>query len=38
VGMTRAIEDLTICSVKELHNKEAEVSQFVMEAGLSLGT
>lgn len=38
VGMTRAIEDLTICSVKELHNKEAEVSQFVVEAGLSLGT
>lgn len=38
VGMTRAIEDLTICSVKELHNKEVEVSQFVMEAGLSLGT
>ena len=38
VGMTRAIEDLTICSVKELRNKEAEVSQFVMEAGLSLGT
>lgn len=34
VGMTRAIEDLTICSVKELHNKEAELSQFVVEAGL----
>lgn len=35
VGMTRAIEDLTICSVKELHNKKAEVSQFVLEAGFS---
>ena len=34
VGMTRAIEDLTICSVKELHNKSSEISQFVYEAGL----
>ena len=34
VGMTRASHDLTICSVKELHNKESEVSQFVQEAGL----
>ncbi len=34
VGMTRAMEKLTICSVKELHNKSAEVSQFVAEAGL----
>ena len=34
VGMTRAIEDLTICAVKELHNKPAEPSQFVAEAGL----
>ena len=34
VGMTRAIEDLTICAVKELHNKNAELSQFVIEAGL----
>ena len=34
VGMTRAKESLTICSVKELHNKSAEVSQFVAEAGL----
>lgn len=34
VGMTRAMHDLTICSVKELHNKSAEVSQFVLEAGL----
>lgn len=34
VGMTRAIEELTICSIKELHNKAAEVSPFVYEAGL----
>ena len=34
VGMTRAIEDLTICSVKELHGKAGETSQFVLEAGL----
>ena len=34
VGMTRAIEDLTICSVKELHGKEGETSQFILEAGL----
>lgn len=34
VGMTRAIEDLTICAVKELHNKTAEPSQFLIEAGL----
>jgi len=34
VGMTRASNDLTVCSVKELHNKAAEVSQFVAEAGL----
>ncbi len=34
VGMTRASNDLTVCSVKELHNKSAEVSQFVTEAGL----
>lgn len=38
VGMTRAIEDLTICSVKELHGKEGEVSQFVLEAGLRKDT
>jgi DNA helicase-2/ATP-dependent DNA helicase PcrA len=37
VGMTRAIEDLTICAVKELHNKNAELSQFVIEAGLQTG-
>lgn len=35
VGMTRAIEDLTICSVKEIHNKPADVSVFVLEADLS---
>lgn len=34
VGMTRAKEDLNICSVEELHNKASEVSQFVIEAGL----
>ncbi len=34
VGMTRAIENLTICSVKELHGKAGETSQFVLEAGL----
>lgn len=36
VGMTRAMKDLTICSVKELHNKSAEISQFVLEAGLEI--
>ena len=36
VGMTRAIDTLTICSVKELHNKSANVSQFVVEAGLEI--
>ena len=34
VGMTRAKEELTICSVTELHNKASEVSPFVLEAGL----
>lgn len=34
VGMTRAIEDLTVCSVKELHGKPSEISQFIYEAGL----
>lgn len=34
VGMTRAIADLTICSVGELHGKNSEVSQFVYEAEL----
>ena len=36
VGMTRAMEDLTICAVNELHNKTAEISQFVVEAGLEI--
>lgn len=36
VGMTRAMEELTICSVKELHNKASEVSQFIKEAGLEI--
>lgn len=31
VGMTRAIEKLTICSVKEIHNRPADVSRFVEE-------
>ncbi len=34
VGITRAIEQLSICSVKELHNKSVEISRFVEEAGL----
>ncbi len=34
VGMTRAIEDLMICAVKELHNKTAELSQFLTESEL----
>lgn len=38
VGMTRAIEDLTICSVKELHGKAGEISQFALEAGLLSAT
>ena len=32
VGMTRAISNLTICSVKTVHNKDADVSRFVAEA------
>ncbi len=35
VAMTRAISDLTICSVKSFNNKEIEVSRFVIEAGLT---
>ena len=35
VGMTRAISNLTICSVKTVHNKDAEVSRFVEEARFS---
>ena len=34
VGMTRAKEELIVCSVKEMHNKASELSQFVYEAGL----
>ena len=34
VGMTRAIHDLTICSVKNIHGKNNEVSRFITEAGL----
>ena len=34
VGMTRAIHDLTICSVKNIHGKNNDVSRFVIEAGL----
>lgn len=33
VGMTRAIESLTICAVKEIHNKPADISRFIAEAG-----
>ena len=32
VGMTRAISNLTICSVKSIHKKDAQVSRFVAEA------
>lgn len=34
VGMTRAIEKLTICAVKELHNKPVDISRFVVEVGI----
>lgn len=33
VGMTRAIEQLSICAVKEMHNKPVDISRFVTEAG-----
>lgn len=33
VGLTRASQRLTLCAVKELHNREMKVSQFVKEAG-----
>lgn len=33
VGMTRAKEKLTICSVRKLRNKEVEASRFIREAG-----
>lgn len=32
VGMTRAISNLTICSVKAFHNKEMDISRFVTES------
>lgn len=34
VGMTRAIEDLTICSIEEMYNKKIELSQFVEESNV----
>ncbi len=34
VGMTRAIHELTICSVKSIHGKSSDISRFVTEAGL----
>lgn len=34
VGMTRAKEKLTLCSVKMLRNKETEPSRFIKEAGV----
>ena len=34
VAMTRAVTDLTICAVKNINNKETEVSRFIEEAGL----
>ena len=33
VGMTRAKESLTICSVKKMRGKEVELSRFIKEAG-----
>jgi DNA helicase-2/ATP-dependent DNA helicase PcrA len=33
VGMTRAQEKLTICSVKMMRNKEVSPSRFIREAG-----
>lgn len=36
VGMTRAIQSLTICAVKEIHNKPAEVSRFIAEANYDI--
>ena len=38
VGMTRAITDLTICSVKNIHGKNSDISRFVTEAGLISGS
>ena len=36
VGMTRAIENLTICAVEEIHNKEVDRSRFIDEIGISI--
>mgnify|MGYP003562190475 FL=1 len=36
VGMTRAKEYLTICSVKNIRNKEVEISRFLREAGAQI--
>jgi len=36
VGMTRAIEKLTICSLKEHHNRPIDISRFVAESGLDI--
>ena len=33
VGMTRAKSVLQICSVKQMNNKDMEISRFVKEAG-----
>ena len=33
VGVTRAKESLTICSVKKMRGKEVELSRFIKEAG-----
>ena len=38
VGMTRAKEHLTLCSVKNLRNKEVEISRFLREAGAEIGS
>lgn len=32
VGMTRAIEELSVCSVKSINNRESAISRFVREA------
>ena len=36
VGMTRAKEHLTLCSVKNIRNKEVEISRFLREAGAQI--
>lgn len=35
VGMTRAKEELTLCSVKSVHNKSVLTSRFISEAGIN---